>query len=503
MVFIKKGCINIHYEWIKAENPHAKEVMVLIHAVGLDMHSWDLILPYLRPNYHILRYDLRGHGKSDAGIEKCTLDQLCDDLSFLIEELNISSFHLVCHGYGGFAGIQLAAKNVVNLQTLILMGVPVHYPKQLGDEIVKRQKDMTQGGKTMMPLVEEIVECICYPLTEEKGKILLRSCQQVSPDVYFDLFNTDDFYKSAKRLREITVPILILSGSEDALYPPELFCVSLNFNLDARYYTVPLASFMIQMDQPQLVAEWMIQFIDKKKPDRNYKIIDLDYQRQLTSQLYSEIRGLLRQDELEPPIYINELEVNIMNGFQVKINGKRIDSGWGKRKAKQLLLYLVFHRSATRDQLSDLLWPEVELENARNRLRVSIHYLKNLLETEKNQSSEILGTDREHLFLRANIRSDLVDYITAIKEAKGMEESEKKLERYKQLLIERTENAMPGIYEEWALNLQNWLEREWTEMALYLVTRYKQKKDENNAAYYFQIALSYDSSLEPLYPSST
>ncbi|MBY3618475.1 alpha/beta fold hydrolase [Acinetobacter sp. CUI P1] len=43
------------------------DAILIIHGAGMNLRSWDLIVPYLQQHYHILRYDLRGHGLSDKG----------------------------------------------------------------------------------------------------------------------------------------------------------------------------------------------------------------------------------------------------------------------------------------------------------------------------------------------------------------------------------------------------------------------------------------------------
>src|SRR5690606_39587550 len=120
-----------------------------------------------------------------------------------------------------------------------------------------------------------------------------------------------------------TLPILLLTGSEDEVYPPEIVQASLNFNPNAKCLTVPDASFMIQLDQPKLVSRWIHQFIKKSKNNNDNK----EYRKLLTTVMYSEIRGILQQEEQR-----NHLEVNLLNGFQVSVNGKKIADGWGKRK---------------------------------------------------------------------------------------------------------------------------------------------------------------------------
>ncbi|WP_164667281.1 alpha/beta hydrolase [Virgibacillus doumboii] len=466
MAWLNRGDLRIHYEWIESDNPHTEETMLLVHGVGLDYYSWDFIIPYFRKNYHIVRYDFRGHGGSDAGDEKLTVELLSQDLNHLISELRIKSLHIVAQGFGGLIAIHSAAQNVHILKTLVLIAVPIQYPKQLADKVVNGRKEKIQGQQSVLTLGKEIVKSICYPSTEEKIKPLLDAYRKVSPEVYFALFHSGELEAALDKFQRIEIPILILSGSEDTTYPPELNSANLNFNYNARYFTVPYASFMIQMDQPKITFDWINRFIEKNKGNRNTS--EYDFHKDLTIQMYTEIRGRMNQKEA-PVRTANQLKVNIMHGFSVHINGRRITEGWGKRKAKQILTYLVIQESATRDDLCDVFWPEVNITNARNRLRVSLHYLKQLLAVnDKGNSLPILVTEREHVYLQGEIQSDLLNHIKAIKDAHLTKEANEKGEKYKQILSERTDNPMPGLYEDWFLKQRNWIESEWEEMEKHL-----------------------------------
>ncbi|MRH41756.1 alpha/beta fold hydrolase [Aquibacillus halophilus] len=491
MVRLKRESIYINYERINSEDPCARETLIFIHGVGHDMHSWDFILPYIRKNYHIIRYDLRGHGESDAGSEQRTVKLISEDLIYLISELNVQSYHLIGQGLGGFVGVQIAAQRPKYLKTLVLIGAPIHYPKQLGVELVRKRKELVKKEQSMIEMGQELVNKICYPPTKRKIKTLLNGYEKVSPEVYFELFHTGFGEEGTKNLQKINVPILILSGSEDTIFPPELCSASLYFNSNARYLTVPYASFMIQMDQPKITAEWIHKFIQRNNNQNKYINLPEDsYQKNLTSQIYAEIRGIFIQ--VDSSQSTNEIQVDIMNGFKVAIKENRIVDGWGKRKAKQILVYLVIQPSATRDELCDIFWPDVHLENARNRLRVSLHHLKQLLENNNEINGEpILGTDREHIFLRAKVSSDLLTHINGIKSAHLTEDINKKIGQYKNLLIGKTENALSGLYEEWFLDFRNWIEQQWIDMSLFLVDVYEQRKDYKNAMNYMEIALKY------------
>src|SRR6218665_1071708 len=59
-------------------------VVVLSHALGCDLGMWDGVAAALQDRYTVLRYDHRGHGRSDAGAGAYDIDALADDAAALI-----------------------------------------------------------------------------------------------------------------------------------------------------------------------------------------------------------------------------------------------------------------------------------------------------------------------------------------------------------------------------------------------------------------------------------
>ncbi|HEV8035354.1 MAG TPA: 3-oxoadipate enol-lactonase, partial [Yoonia sp.] len=46
--------------------PQTGPAVVFSNSLGTTLHLWDAVLPFLPEGLRILRYDMRGHGLSDA-----------------------------------------------------------------------------------------------------------------------------------------------------------------------------------------------------------------------------------------------------------------------------------------------------------------------------------------------------------------------------------------------------------------------------------------------------
>src|ERR1700740_1759352 len=90
MPYADCGSAHIYYEIAGPEN---KPWLLLSNSLGSTLHLWNDVLPILAPEFHILRYDLRGHGRSSVPSRPYSLSDLGNDLLSLLDELNISRCH--------------------------------------------------------------------------------------------------------------------------------------------------------------------------------------------------------------------------------------------------------------------------------------------------------------------------------------------------------------------------------------------------------------------------
>ena len=74
------------------------ETVVLIHGLCLDLRMWDDQVPALSEHYCVLRYDVRGFGKS--GVPSGPFRH-ADDLHALLEHLDLGAAHIVGLSMGG------------------------------------------------------------------------------------------------------------------------------------------------------------------------------------------------------------------------------------------------------------------------------------------------------------------------------------------------------------------------------------------------------------------
>lgn len=96
--------------------------LVLIHAGFLDSRMWDEQFKLFADGFKVIRYDVRGFGKSDSPHDKFTNS---NDLYSILKHLNITKATLIGVSNGGAIALDFAVEHPEMLERLILVGTGV------------------------------------------------------------------------------------------------------------------------------------------------------------------------------------------------------------------------------------------------------------------------------------------------------------------------------------------------------------------------------------------
>ncbi len=86
------------------------ESLVFIHGLSDNLLYWEALATALRREFKVVRFDLRGHGKSPLGDEEITIDTYANDLKSLLDELDITKTNLIGFSLGGAVAMDFALK---------------------------------------------------------------------------------------------------------------------------------------------------------------------------------------------------------------------------------------------------------------------------------------------------------------------------------------------------------------------------------------------------------
>lgn len=114
MALVESGGVRLYYEVIEIAAPwHANPPTILFHhGIGADSGLWAEWIAALADRYRIVRFDMRGFGRSAApqGSAGWSMDILLDDLVAIGDATGTERWHFVGESMGGTVGLYGALK---------------------------------------------------------------------------------------------------------------------------------------------------------------------------------------------------------------------------------------------------------------------------------------------------------------------------------------------------------------------------------------------------------
>ncbi len=97
-------------------------VLLLLHGLGADHHTWDPVLSQLARRYTVIAPDLLGHGQSAKPRADYTLGGYANGMRDLLTVLGVDKVTLVGHSFGGGVAMQFAYQFPERTERLVLVG---------------------------------------------------------------------------------------------------------------------------------------------------------------------------------------------------------------------------------------------------------------------------------------------------------------------------------------------------------------------------------------------
>ncbi len=198
----------------------------IIMSAGLGGHGayWKPQVDAFAQHYRVVLYDHRGTGESDRDIPgDYTVGHMADDIRRLLDGLGYDAAHVVGHAAGAIAGLELARTAPERLLTLTAVNgwaVADPYFKrcfEIRAEIYKTQG--VEGYLKAQPIFLYPAEYIAGNMEDIDAHNALRVKDfQAGPTLLARIEALGKF-DIVSALKDIHVPILVLSSADDMLVP--------------------------------------------------------------------------------------------------------------------------------------------------------------------------------------------------------------------------------------------------------------------------------------------
>lgn len=230
------------------------KVLLFVHGAGGNSLHW---MAVEQPDgWRSFAVDLPGHGLTE-GLPRDSIQGYADWLAAVIETLGVKPV-LAGHSMGGAIAMALAlSKPELLLSGLVLVGTGA----KLG--VSPAILELCRSGDAAA--TADLIAQIAYgPLpSREKVQEWNREFGPAECRAYLADFTACNNFDIRGRLSEITLPALIICGSEDRLTPPKFSRYLSDHLAGAVFEEIPQAGHMLMLEQPFLFNQALASFCSR------------------------------------------------------------------------------------------------------------------------------------------------------------------------------------------------------------------------------------------------
>jgi 3-oxoadipate enol-lactonase len=238
--------------------------VTFVTGIANDLTMWDGQVAALERGFRILRYDLRGHGGSEATAGHYSIELLVGDLLALLDQLKIQKTHLVGLGLGGAIAQAFAIEHPDRLHALVPCCCRAQMVPDFAAMWHKLRETVKQNG------LEAIVEPTVQRWFSEEFKAahpealenVRRMIRRTTFDGYMGVTAAFLRLDVEDELHRITAPTLYVSGAEDKLGgPPDLMRRLSGMVSGAKHVSVPDAAHIANIQNPAQFNRVLVDFL--------------------------------------------------------------------------------------------------------------------------------------------------------------------------------------------------------------------------------------------------
>lgn len=238
-------------------------VVVFSNSLGTALEMWDRQAEALAGRYRVLRYDTRGHGRSEVIDRETSLDDLADDLAHLMDGLHIEAAHIVGLSLGGMTGQTMGFRHPGKVKSLCLLATAaaMQAPDLWNERIAKAR------GEGMTALVDAVMQRWFTPETQARDGASIAPVRDrflrtagVGYAVCCQAIRDMDLRAGIER---ITAPTLVISGAKDPATPVAAGQDIAMRIPGAEFVVVPNAAHLLNIEQTAIVNRHLVAWLDR------------------------------------------------------------------------------------------------------------------------------------------------------------------------------------------------------------------------------------------------
>lgn len=199
--------------------------VIFIHGFPFNKSMWEGQIEFLKNDYRVIAYDIRGHGSSNPGVQEFTVQLFAEDLFLFMDALKIEKAILCGLSMGGYIAFQAIRLQPARIAGLVLCDTQCFADTEEAKE--KRHataRHVRENG--LKQYATDSLNKLFSKTTLETKKDIVSQIEKTILQTPVDttaatLIALAGRMETCSVLPLIHVPVLIMVGAEDQVTTPE------------------------------------------------------------------------------------------------------------------------------------------------------------------------------------------------------------------------------------------------------------------------------------------
>ena len=252
----------------EAAGDPGKTPLVFLHGIGGAARAWRGQIAAFSDRFRAIAWDMPGYGRS-APLASATIATLADALQDFLQQIDAQRPILVGHSIGGMIVQQWLTKHRRDAAAVVLAQTSPAFGKAEGDwqkQFIEARLGPLDRGQTMKTLAPSLVKELVGDNPDAGGMQVARDCMGSIPEAsYRAMMLALLGFDQRKALADISVPVLVLSGSKDKNAPAPMMAKMATYIPSATYIELEGAGHLVNLEQPKAFDAALDHFLKNIK----------------------------------------------------------------------------------------------------------------------------------------------------------------------------------------------------------------------------------------------
>ena len=247
---------------------HNGNPVLMLHGLGVDGSSWALQFPALiDAGFRPIAIDVPGFGSSPYGNSAWSIQRVTEDIAGFLNDKEFSTVHVVGLSMGGTIAQQLAFDYPNIVSKLVLANTfSVLRPSTFKGWMYFAQRIILVHSLGLKAQAKFVADRI-FPLPDqvELRKEMIQQITNADPRAYRAAMRSLGTFNSSRRLLEIKVPTLVITGMKDTTVQPSHQTHLASWIPGARHAVIPEAGHAASVEKPDEFNRVLVDFLLMKE----------------------------------------------------------------------------------------------------------------------------------------------------------------------------------------------------------------------------------------------